>query len=68
MSPDEVHEKSPNETVGEFFAWMAKKARNDGKIIYGRVMGFVYSVGPDEVSIGRAFDEFLDNHGLMGMD
>ena len=59
MAQDEVHEKSPNESVGMFFAWMAKKARNDKEMIYGRIEGKVYSIGPDNESIGRAFDWYL---------
>ncbi|EKD52588.1 MAG: hypothetical protein ACD_61C00299G0002 [uncultured bacterium] len=68
MSPDEVHDKSPNESVGEFFAWMAKKARLDGKIIYGRINGLVYSVGPEDENIDQAIDKFLDSLGLKGID
>ena len=59
--PKEIHEKSPVETVQEFFFWMYKKAKADNEVIYGRVDNVVYDIGPDPESFVKAVEKFIDS-------
>ncbi|KKT28741.1 MAG: hypothetical protein UW16_C0043G0002 [Microgenomates group bacterium GW2011_GWC1_44_10] len=52
---DEIHEKSSNESVGQFFSWMYKKAVNENRPISGMVGGVVYQLTPDPYSKPVAF-------------
>lgn len=58
---DEIHEWSPAETVGEFFAWMAKKAQNDNQEIIRKIGANIYKISPKLESLGQAFDQYLKN-------
>lgn len=60
MSDSEVHEKSPNETVGQFLAWMFKKSVCDGGEVLGMIDGFLYSISPNTASLAEAVDQYLN--------
>lgn len=60
MSKSEVHEKSPNETVGQFLVWMYKKALNDGEEVTGMIDGYLYAINPDIASLAKAIDQYLN--------
>jgi len=64
MPQDEIHDKSPNESVGQFFSWMYKKAVYENRPISGKMGGVLYQLIPDPYSIGRAFDKYLENCGV----
>lgn len=54
----EIHEKSPAETVKEFFAWMFKKAINDNEVIFGKVGEVVYEIDPNPKSLAKAMEDY----------
>lgn len=54
----EIHDKSPVESVEEFFAWMHKKARGDGGVVRGRVDEVVYEIDDNPESLLAAIEKY----------
>lgn len=59
---NEIHDRSPNESVGQFFYWMYKKALFETRVISGRINGVVYKITPNLPSLVTAFDKYLENN------
>lgn len=54
----DVHDKSPVESVEEFFFWMHQKAINEQTIVLGRIGDVIYEIWSESKSLDRAFELF----------
>lgn len=65
---EEVFEKSPVESAGEFLLWMHERAIAYKQAIYGRIDGVTYALSPDPESLKTAeaqYQESLQRPSLL---
>lgn len=58
---EDVFEKSPAESAGEFLLWMHERAIAYNQAIYGRIDGVTYALSPDPESLKTAEAQYQDS-------